>query len=270
MFIRHRRLLDQITLLHGPHDLLGRYFLIADTAARDRGVRLRLRSDFDALIALNEQHRDSWPKLAPIFNPEHSNLRLDGAFWLEAVNDQDETVATHASRFFDWEHTTLADELPSLRAFYEDPAPHVAAGESVEVTAPSAPHIRGRVAYGGAVWVRPDCRGKGLAALLPRISRAYAYSRWNNAYTWGMCEPKIHAKGLIRANGPYEVEEAILMRLAFRGELPALLMWMGHDAMLSDIADIVDQATVDNSRRIETLSTYRSRSVRRQGMSSRS
>jgi len=270
MFIRHRRLLDQITLLHGPHDLLGRYFLIADTAARDRGARLCLRSDFDALMALNERHRDSWPRLAPIFNPELSNLRLDGAFWLEAINDQDETVATHASRFFDWQHTTLVDELRSMRVFYEDPAPHIAAGESVEVSAPSAPHIRGRVAYGGAVWVRPDCRGKGLAALLPRISRAYAYSRWDNAYTWGMVEPRIHARGLIRANGPYEVEESILMRLAFRGELPALLMWMGRDAMLSDIAEIVAQATVDNSRRIETLSTYRSRSARRQGISSRS
>lgn len=270
MFIRHRRLLDQITLLHGPQELLGRFFLIADTAARDRGVKLRLRSDFDALMILNERHRDSWPPLAPIFNPALSNLRLDAAFCLEAVDERDETVATHASRFFDWPDTTLADELRSMRPFYEDPAPRIAAGESVEVTAPSAKIIHGRVAYGGAVWVRPDCRGKGLAALLPRISRAYAYSRWDNAYTWGMVEPKVHAKGLIRANGPYEVEEAILMRLAFRGELPALLMWMGRDAMLSDIEDIVDQATVDSSRRIEMLSTYRSRSVRRQGMSSRS
>src|SRR6266700_2750852 len=270
MFIRHRRLLDQITLLHGPHDLLGRFFLIADTAARDRGVRLRLRADFEALVALNERNRDSWPALAPVFNPEFSNLRLGSAFWLEAVDDKEETVATHAARFFDWEYTTLAAELRSLRVFYENPAPRVAAGEVIEVEAPSAALIRGRVTYGGAVWVHPDFRGKGLAALMPRISRAYAYSRWDTAWTWGLVEHKTHAKGLVRANGPYEVEDSVLLRMAFRGDLPLLLMWMGRDAMLSDIAGIVDQATVDSWRRIERPSTKRSEPARRPGISSRS
>lgn len=270
MFIRHRRLLDQITLLHGPHDLLGRFFLIADTAARDQGVRLRLRGDFDALVALNRRHRDSWPALAPVFDPEFSNLRFDSAFWLEAIDENDEAVATHAARFFDWEHTTLAAELRSMRAFYEDPVPRIAVGESIEVEAPSAALIRGRVAYGGAVWVRPDFRGRGLAALMPRISRAYAYSRWDTACTWGLVEHKTHAKGLVRANGPYEVEESVLLRMAFRGDLPLLLMWMSRDAMLSDVARIVDQATVDSWRRIERPSTKRSELPRRQGISSRS
>jgi len=270
MFIRHRRLLDQITLLHGPQDLLGRFFLIADTAARDQGVRLRLRPDFDALVALNERNRDSWPALAPIFDPRHSNLRMDAAFWLDAVDDAGDTVATHAARFFDWQDTNLAHELRSLRAFYEDPAPHIANGEFIEVAAPSASSIRGHVAYGGAVWVRPDFRGRGLAALLPRISRAYAYSRWDTAFTWGLVEEKTHAKGLVRANGPYEVEESVLMRMEFRGDLPLLLMWMGRDAMLSDIAEIVRQATVESWRRMETLSTQRSAPERYQGMSNRS
>src|SRR5256885_15438757 len=76
MFIRHRRLLDQITLLHGPHDLLGRFFLIADTAARDRGVKLRLRADFDGLVELHRRHRESWTAKSPIFDPAPSNLRI--------------------------------------------------------------------------------------------------------------------------------------------------------------------------------------------------
>src|SRR5580693_1051495 len=53
MYDNPRSLLDQITLMHGPHDLLRRYFPLADAAARDWGLRLRLRSDFAALIALN-------------------------------------------------------------------------------------------------------------------------------------------------------------------------------------------------------------------------
>jgi GNAT superfamily N-acetyltransferase len=270
MFIRHRRLLDQITLLHGPHDLLGRYFIIADTAARDREVKLRLRSDFEGLVQLNAQHRDSWPALAPILDPAHSNLRIDSAFWLDAVDEAGDTVATHAARCFEWSDTTLEDELRSLRAFYEDPAPHAAAGESVEVTAPSAKSIRGHVMYGGAVWVRPDYRRRGLASLLPRISRAYGYTRWGNAFTWALIEPKTHELGLARANGPYEVEDGVMVHLAFRGDLPLMLMWMGADAMLDDIERIVDQATVESWRRIETLKTNKSSPVRRQGMRRRS
>jgi len=270
MFIRPRRLLDQVTLLHGPQDILGRYFIAADSAARDRGVRLRLRTDFEALIALNESNRGSWPALAPVFNPALSNLRIDTAFWVDATDEDGETVATHAARFFDWPDTTLADELRSLRPFYEDPAPRFAAGESIEVAAPAADRIRGRVMYGGAVWVRPDWRQRGLASLVPRISRAYGYTRWNTEYTWALIEPRTHELGLARANGPYRVEERIVLNLGFRGHLPLLLMWMPREAMLDDLAEIVDQATVESSRRMETLSTSSSPPAARQGMRRRS
>ncbi|HTS93078.1 MAG TPA: hypothetical protein VMG55_13805 [Stellaceae bacterium] len=270
MFIRPRSLLDQVTLLHGPQDLLGRYFIAADNYARERGVRLRLRTDFEELIALNARHRDSWPALAPVFNPELSNLRIDTAFWIDATDEEGETVATHAARFFDWPKTTLADELRSLRPFYEDPSPRIAAGESVECAAPAADFIRGRVMYGGAVWVRPDWRQRGLASLIPRISRAYGYTRWNTEYTWALIEPRTHELGLARANGPYRVEERIILNLGFRGHLPLLLMWMPRDAMFEDIADIVDQATVESSRRMETLSTNPSPLPVRQGMRRRS
>jgi GNAT superfamily N-acetyltransferase len=270
MFIRPRRLLDQITLLHGPQDLLGRYFIAADTAARERGIRLRLRTDFEALIALNERHRDSWPALAPVFNPALSNLRIDTAFWIDATDEAGETVATHAARFFDWPDTTLARELRSLRPFYENPAPRISAGESIEVTAPAAERIRGRVMYGGAVWVRPDWRQHGLASLIPRISRAYGYTRWNTEYIWALIEPRTHELGLARANGPYRVEERVVLNLGFRGHLPLLLMWMPRNAMLEDVEEIVDQATVESSRRMETLSTRPSPPAARQGIRRRS
>lgn len=77
MYDNPRNLLDQITLTHGPHDLLARYFLMADAAAREWGLRLRLRSDFDALMELNRENPDSWPPLSPAFDPAHSNLRID-------------------------------------------------------------------------------------------------------------------------------------------------------------------------------------------------
>ncbi len=270
MFIQPRRLLDQITLLHGPHDLLGRYFLAADAAARDKGVRLRMRIDFEELIRLNEVNRDSWPPLMPIFNPAHSNLRIDSAFWLEGVDSAGDTVITHAVRFFDWPTTTLAEELTSLRVCFEDPAPHIAAGESIEITAPSATKIHGRTIFAGAVWVRPDFRRHGLTKIVPRISRVYAYTRWDTGFTWGFVEPEKHDFGLTRAYGPYRAEPGVTVRLGFRGEWPLHLVWMTTATMLDDVARIDNQATIDRSRSMVTPSTKPSPVERRQGMSRRS
>jgi hypothetical protein len=272
MFIRHRRLLDQITLLHGPQDLLGRYFLIADTAARDQGVRLRLRSDFDSLVALNEQHRETWTPMSPIFDPAESNLRIDSAFWLEASNDAGETVAAHAARLFDWPDTNAYEEIRSLRVFYEKPEPHIASGEMVELDGRAVEHIRGRNVYGGALWVRPDYRRRGLTTILPRISRAYAYTRWDSGFHWSFVEPKTHNIGVPRASGPFHVEEAakVILRLNFRGLFPSFVMWMSTAEMLADAANIVDQATVEISRRIEMPSTNKSEPDLRHGISNRS
>jgi hypothetical protein len=262
-------LLDQITVHHGPQELLVRFFTLVEARMRSLGLRLRLRTDFDRLIEVNEENRENWPPLTPIFDPRHSRLPIDSAYWIEAIDAEGRTVATHAGRLLQWDHTTLEDELSSLRIFYRDPSPHLAAGESVTVTAPSARRICGRTMAGGAVWVHPAYRQRRLASIVPRVSRAYALTRWDIATNWSLMEPKIHALGLAEASGPFRVEEGVMLRLAFRGELPALLMWMSREAMVADMAAAVDQTVRENALRSETLSnTMSPRS--RQGMSSRS
>jgi hypothetical protein len=239
-----RNLLDQITLVHGPQDLLRRYFPFADAVARDWGVRLRLRSDFDELIALNRDNADTWPPLPPTFDPAHSNLRIDASFWLEGTDDRGDTVLTEAARLFDFTDTNLVEELRALRVYYENPAPRIAAGECVEIDAPAATVVRGRTMHGGAIWVRPDWRRNGLTRIISRISAAYALTRWDTAFTWGLVEPRLHAIGLSQAYGPHEAAEGVKLRLAFRGDLPAVLLWMKTDALLADLVRSVDQATM--------------------------
>jgi hypothetical protein len=80
-------LLDQISLVHGPHTVLARYFEIAENALCERGVRLRFRADFDRLVEINHEHRDSWPAFIPMFDPSHNRLRLDDSFWVEALDE---------------------------------------------------------------------------------------------------------------------------------------------------------------------------------------
>jgi hypothetical protein len=49
------RLLDALIVKHGPTRLLSRFVLEGDKAARQMGLRLRLRHDFGELLYLNER-----------------------------------------------------------------------------------------------------------------------------------------------------------------------------------------------------------------------
>lgn len=230
-----KRLPDQITLDKGPIGLLGEFMLRADRAAFDRGIRLGLQQDFDQLRAVNESARASWGKLVPIFNPEHSDLDPTNAFWISGTNAQGEIVATQAARFLPLERSTLKTELKSLRLFYRAPEPHLAAGERCEVLAPSAERITGRVVFSGGGWYHPSCRGTGLSTILPRISRAYAHSRWETDYTVSMVEPVLTRKGVVQSYGYSRIEPMIRFLGSFRGDLDLHLIWMETGELLQDL-----------------------------------
>lgn len=261
---------DQITIVHGPHELLHRYFAIADEITRQAGVQIRIHADFRRLVELNRRYQSSWTPMSPIFDPQVSRLRSDTSFWVEAVDEAGNTVATHAQRLFVWPRTVLEDEVKALRVFYADPGPHVAKGESVVVTAPVAKEITGRSICAGALWTHPAWRQRGLTRIMPRISRAYGYTRWAPEYIWAFVEPKIHAMGVPQALGPYIVEDGFRLKLAFRGEFHSLIMWMTVEAMLKDVQSIVDQATGVTERLIEIPSIRRSRDLPVHGISTRS
>lgn len=248
MFDNPRNLLDQITLAHGPHDVLGQYFVMADDMARESGVRLRLRTDFGALMDLNRENRDTWHPLPPIYDPAHSNLRIDTAFWLDGVDDRGETVVTYFARLFDFTDSNLVDELRSLRVFYENPQIHVATGESVTIDHPrSLTHVRGRTTYGGGMWVRRDWRGCGFPKYISRICSAYAHTRWNCAYSWGFVVPRAHRLGLSRAYGPYAAVEGVTLKIGLGKDLPMMLLWMTNETMLADLARQLDRAPIHDA-----------------------
>lgn len=248
MYDNPRQLLDQITLRHGPHDLLGRYFEIADDTARQCGVRLRLSTDFEGMIKLNQKNRATWPALPPTSDPAHSKLRIDSAFWLEGVDHSGETVVTYFARLFDFTHTNLVDEIRSLRIYYDDPVSHAAAGEMASINAKSLEVVRGRTTYGGGMWVRRDFRGAGFPKIMSRICTAYGYTRWNTAFSWGFVDPRAHALGLSRAYGPLEAVESLRVRLEGRGDKPKVLLWMDTKMMLADLANVIDKTMVSSPR----------------------
>jgi hypothetical protein len=272
------RLPDQITLEKGPVRLLAKFLLKADRAAFERGVRLSLHQDFGLLRQVNERSRTSWGRLVPIFNPEHSDLDPANSFWIAGYDADGEIVATQAARHLPLQQSSLAAELASLRLFYRDPGPHLAAGERCEVLAPSAAAITGSVVFSGGGWYHPRCRGTGLSSILPRISRAYAHARWLTDYTVSMVEPVLTEKGVVRSYGYSKVEPMIRFLGSFRGDLDLHLIWMATEELVQDLTawaaqDRTASAAAGSSayeeRRIEAPQTNSS-PRERQGSISRS
>jgi GNAT superfamily N-acetyltransferase len=159
---------------------LSRFVLEGDKAAREMGIKLRLRHDFGDLLYLNRKQvaRGNWHKLVYMFDPEYSDLQPANSYWISGEDEHGDIVVTQAGRVYYWPESTLEREAAGM--FY--------AGREQDkecvVTAPDARTIGGVVFYGGSVWVRPDLRGNGFSKLLPRLGRAYALARW--PLDWGI------------------------------------------------------------------------------------
>src|SRR6185436_12947507 len=73
---RPRPLLSDITVEHGPVDLLGRFFLKADTAARQRGVTLEFGT-FRELLQVNAENQDTWKPITSMYDPRYCPRGLE-------------------------------------------------------------------------------------------------------------------------------------------------------------------------------------------------
>jgi hypothetical protein len=174
------RLPDAITIEHGPTRLLARFVLEGDRVAREMGLRLRLRTDFDGLLLLNrfESARGNWYPLLHSFDSEHTAITPENGFWISGEDENGEIVVTWAARIYNWPDSDLAAQARAV--FYGADR-----GQPCRVTATGASEISGLSVFGGCTWVRPDVRGKQLYRLIPRIAKAYAFGRW--PLDWSFC-----------------------------------------------------------------------------------
>lgn len=267
------RLVEQVDLVHGPRDLIARYITFADHVAHDLGLRLRISADFERLIDLSKQQRENWPPLSPIFNPKYSDLDDDTSFLIECIDEFDDTVMTSAGRLYDHGDRSLAEDLRSLRVFYRNPAPYLASGDIITVTARSAEHIFGRTGYSGAVWVRPDYRRHGLTKVIPRLTRTVLFTRWNPPVFWATIAPNLDAVGVTRAYGSWHVEQSITAHMPlWQGDCTVLFLSMGQATLTRDIAYSIEhyEVTTGGSRWIDSAIANRSVSPDRHGIISRS
>ncbi len=161
---------------------------------------------------MNEINRSDWYPLTPNFDVRHSAVDERNAFWLKGINAQGDVVLCHAVRLYVFSTTTLKDELETMRFYYERPETAIANGASVEVAAPIASIIKKRVSYSGALWIRRDFRGGGLAGPITALSRTLALTRWYPSYhTCILMQPAVEG-GMAAVYGYDNLEYAIWLR----------------------------------------------------------
>jgi hypothetical protein len=71
--------LTDVTVEHGPADVLGRFFLMADAAARERGVTLEF-APLHELQRVNDRNRATWKPLVPLFSTRYNDLDAEHSF----------------------------------------------------------------------------------------------------------------------------------------------------------------------------------------------
>ena len=158
---RGHSFLNDIRVDFGPPEVLGRLFLKADTAARERGIRLSF-APVSAMLELNKLNRDSWRPLVPILDSALGGFNDENGFCLLGRNSDGEIIAAHAARLYRLGGATFREEVESLRLWYTDPEQMKAPGEACAISCPSADAIRGQTVFSGGVWFRPDYRKVGL------------------------------------------------------------------------------------------------------------
>jgi hypothetical protein len=230
------RLITDITVEHGPVDLLGRFFLLADTAARERGVTLSFGS-FEELLRINEKNRNSWGIMTSMydFNCCPDGLAPERAFCLFGHDAQGEVVTTHAVRLYELGERSMREVGNRMLLHHDDPERTKRPQESIEVTAPSAEAIKGKLLINGAVWFHPNYRKRQLSMIIPRVVRACAYTMWRPDWCMGLMMEGPTGGGVIETAGyPYR-EWGLQISNAQNGSPRCCVAWMDASELLADL-----------------------------------
>jgi hypothetical protein len=229
--------LQDLRLNHGPVQLIGRFLLRADSYLRDRGILL----SFDriaTIAALNERQFSTWGRFAPQLDARIAPLTDSDSYCLVGRSADGAIVATQAGRIYDVGNRSLYDIAADRSLYYgSQPPPHD--GITCTLTAPSARDITGCFVYSGGLWVRPEFRGHKLAALLPRISRAYAHGRWNTRFTFAFIGAKMANSPLLGMYGYNHVEPSYTFFEDGQPVYTGSLMWMDAAGLAADLEDFL-------------------------------
>lgn len=230
--------LADLKIDHGPPGLLGRFFLAAENAVRDRGVVLSFAS-LEQSAMLHDAQTKNWAVFPPMLDTRLAHISEDMSYCLLGRNARGQVVCCQGGRIYDLDGRSLADIVNDQSFVYGDGGQPKDSQPVCAISAPSASTITGRFVYSGALWVHPDWRGQRLAGILPRISRAYALARWNTAYTFAFVSNSVANSPLLKLYGYKNVEPAFHFENLGPGHVDGCLLWMDAAALAADLVDFM-------------------------------
>ena len=230
-----REFLESLQIEHGPHALLGRFFLVADRILKDLGIRL-VQSSLAELVDLQTSNVTSWPLFAPMLDTRLGGVDPEMSYGFIGLDRKGAIACAQGGRIYSSGDRSLFDLMDDHSFFYGDNCKPGSRQPYCSATAPSARTIRGVFTYSGALWVHPEHRGQRLAALLPRLSRAFALTRWNSAYTIAVVSEQIAASSLLAMYGYKTVEPGFRMSNIGPKDYVGYLMSMTSDDLLNDLS----------------------------------
>lgn len=264
------RFTEELRVKYGPKHEIGLFLLQGDRALSEMGVRLYVSHDLRRLYEVNRRHLDSWAPLMPVFDPDRNDIDASHAFMFELHDARGEIVATQVSRLLDLTGSSLKTEMEHLRIFYRDPASQAGASERIEVTAPKAADITGRVALSGGLWYRPDWRGKGISRVMPRMTRTFAYTAWDTDYVISFVEQGPVDHGILNQYGLPGSEPWVKIRDSYKPKTDLLLTWRHKPDIAADVAVYLAELNARRERVSDVPDTQKSPELVRQGSSRRS
>ena len=168
---------DTHVIKRGDVAVLGRFFLEAEAAFDTMNITLH-RVTMAELYDIFQANQESWFVLGPPFHVHETALTDADAACFAGYDSSGRAVCTVAARYYDLRGESLTSCVRSLRFFYGDNADRLKHKFGLNLTAPIADEITGRVVNLGAQWVHPDYRHGGVNIIMGLLARAYALSEW--------------------------------------------------------------------------------------------
>ncbi|MEQ1649470.1 MAG: hypothetical protein ABL898_12865 [Hyphomicrobiaceae bacterium] len=204
----------------------------------------------DELAALNKAQRENWLPIVPTLSPASGHIDPEHAFAIVARTGNGDVVAAHAARCFDWTDTNFVDELTSLRLFYQSPATSKQPNETCSSSASFARELTGRVVYSGAAWIHPNYRGRHLTAIVPRVAKALALTKWNPDFIASLMTSTVFNAGFFERFGYQKIDWEVVWSDSpiTSGALKFAIVWMQMPHLIEDLTGYIESASQINGR----------------------
>jgi hypothetical protein len=153
-----------------------------------RGFEFQVSSDFAEFVAIRRRSANGF--VYPTYDPEHSDISPENAFWVKILNPAGEVIGGQATRIF--ETPDFYALLRSGRVWFDRslaPVPEFPFDCAL-------PPFGGRVAHLGGLWVDEPYRGRRLASLICATTRAMTLRNFGFNHECGLCFEPVALKRL--------------------------------------------------------------------------